>query len=121
MHNAPNFQSTQSDVKKFLNLNSSTVSGIIGRLEKKGLLARLPKTLDKRIVNIALTSAGDELITSMPSLLHEQLSDKLNSLDSADLEMIEHGLDVLVRLLDIQAVDASPLITIEGDLEDQNE
>ena len=121
LHNAPNFQSTQSDVKKFLNLNSSTVSGIIGRLEKKGLLARLPKTLDKRIVNIALTSAGDELITSMPSLLHEQLSDKLNSLDSADLEMIEHGLDVLVRLLDIQAVDASPLITIEGDLEDQNE
>jgi len=121
LHDAPNFQATQGQVKKFLNLNSSTVSGIIDRLERKGFVARLPKTGDKRVVNIALTSSGDDLITSMPSLLHEQLSEKLNSLDAGDLQMIEQSLDKLVRLLDIQAVEASPLITIEGDLEEQNE
>ena len=121
LHNAPNFQATQGQVKEFLNLNSSTVSGIINRLEKKGFVARLPKTGDKRVVNIALTSSGDDLINSMPSLLHEQLSKKLNLLDIGDLEMIEQSLDKLVRLLEIQAVEASPLITIEGDLEEQNE
>ena len=119
LHDAPNFQVTQGELKRFLNLNSSTVSGIVGRLEKKGLLARLPKSGDKRMVNIALTSAGDELIASMPSLLHEQLSEKLKTLDASELKRIEESLDVLVHLLDIQSVEASPVITIEGYLEDQ--
>jgi len=121
LHQAPNFQATQGEVKRFLNLNSSTVSGIIQRLEKNGLVARLPKSGDKRVVNIALTSAGDELISSMPSLLHEQLSDKLQTLSASDLQQIEESLDVLVRLLDIQSVEASPVITIEGNIEDQEQ
>jgi DNA-binding MarR family transcriptional regulator len=119
LRNSPNFQATQGEVRKFLNLNSSTASGIIGRLEKKGLVARLPKTGDKRVVNIALTSAGDEIIQRMPPLLHEQLMDKLKTLNQEELDLIEKSLDALVRLLDIQAVEASPLITIEGNLEDQ--
>lgn len=121
LRNAPNFQATQGEVRKFLNLNSSTVSGIINRLEKKGLVARLPKTGDKRVVNIALTSAGDEVIHRMPPLLHEQLSDKLQTLNPEEFHLIEKSLDALVRLLDIEAVEASPLITIEGNLEDQEE
>ena len=120
LHDAPNFQATQGELKRFLNLNSSTVSGIVQRLEKKGLVARLPKSGDKRVVNISLTSAGDELIASMPSLLHEQLSDKLQTLNAPDLQRIEESLDVLVRLLDIQAVEASPVITIEGNIADQD-
>ena len=118
LHNAENSQATQRELKRFLNLNSSTVSGIIHRLEKKGLVARLPKSGDKRVVHIALTSAGDKLIAIMPSLLHEQLSDKLQALNASELKRIEESLDVLVRLLDIQSVDASPVITIESNIED---
>jgi hypothetical protein len=71
------------------------------------------------MVNIALTSAGDELIASMPSLLHEQLSDKLQMLKAPELKEIEKSLDVLVHLLDIEGVEASPVITIESNIEDQ--
>ncbi len=119
LHDAPNFQATQGELKRFLKLNSSTLSGIVHRLEKKGLVARLPKSGDKRVVNIALTSAGDELISSMPSLLHEQLSDKLQTLNAPDLQRIEESLDLLIHLLDIESVEASPVITIQGNLEDQ--
>jgi len=121
LHDAPNFQTTQGEVKRFLNLNSSTVSGIIHRLEKKGLVARLPKSGDKRMVNIALTSAGDELISTMPSLLHEQLSAKLDTLQETELAQIEDSLYKLVSLLDIKSVDASPVITIESNIEDQEQ
>jgi DNA-binding MarR family transcriptional regulator len=119
LHDAPHFQATQAELKRFLNLNSSTVSGIVDRLEKKGLVARLPRSGDKRVVNIALTAAGDELIAAMPSLLHEQLSDKLQTLNAADLKRIDESLDTLVHLLDIQSVEASPVITIESYLGDQ--
>lgn len=121
LNESPSYQSTQNEIRKFLNLNSSTVSGIINRLEKKGLLARLPKTGDKRVVNIALTSSGEKLLSTIPSLLHEQLSEKLQKLDNAELEKVEESLETLVRLLDIEQVEASPLITLESDLEDIDE
>ena len=118
LFHSPNYQSTQGEIRKFLNLNSSTVSGIINRLEKKGYLARLPKFGDKRVVNIALTSAGDKLLGLLPSLLHEQLSEKLQKLDENVIKNIESSLDTLINLLDIQNIHASPLLTIEDNLED---
>lgn len=119
LHDSPNYQATQGEIKKFLNLNSSTVSGIIQRLEKKGYLARLPKSGDKRVVNIALTSAGDRLLDQIPSLLHEQLSEKLEKLKPMQIEQIQNSLDTLIALLNIQSIEASPLITIESNIENQ--
>lgn len=121
LHESVNYQATQGEIRKFLNLNPSTVSGIINRLEKKGYLARLPKLGDKRVVNIALTSAGDKLLSTIPSLLHEQLSEKLKKLNNDELKTVEEGLETLVKILDIQQVEASPLITIDAELENNNE
>ena len=120
LHRSPNYQSTQGEIRRFLNLNSSTVSGIINRLESKGYLARLPKSGDRRVANIALTSAGDNLLSSIPTLLHEQLSDKLQRLDQAELKKVEQSLNTLIHLLEIQEVEASPMITMDGELEDEN-
>ncbi len=119
LQRAPQFQSTQGEIRKYLNLNASTVSGIIRRLEKKGYLARLPKSGDKRVVNIALTTSGDQLLGKIPALLHEQLTEKLNRLEPDELERVQNGLDTLVKLLDIGSIEASPMITIEDDLEEQ--
>ena len=118
LNESPNYQATQGEIRKFLNLNSSTVSGIINRLEKKGLLARLPKSGDKRVVNIALTSSGDKLLSTMPALLHEQLSERLQKLDDSEVKKVEESLETLVRLLEIEEIEASPMLTSDVDLED---
>ncbi len=118
LRDAPNYQLTQGEIRNLLNLNSSTVSGIINRLETKGLLARLPKQGDKRVVNITLTSAGDNLLNSIPSLMHEQLTDKLNKLDDIKLKEVEKSLNTLIELLDIEQVEASPLITMDVNWEE---
>ena len=121
LQESPSIQATQGEIRKYLNLNSSTVSGIISRLEKKGYVARLPNSGDKRVVNIALTTSGATLMNSIPSLLHEQLSIKLRTLRNDTLQSIEQSLDTLVNLLEIQELEASPLITIEGNLEEQDD
>ena len=118
LKSAPNFQATQGELKRFLNLNSSTTSGIIRRLEKKGYIARLPKSGDKRVVNITLTSDGEEHLSAIPSLLHEQLSEKLQDLEPAQLKKLEEGLDLLVTMMNIQELEASPLVTVEDNLND---
>jgi DNA-binding MarR family transcriptional regulator len=118
LYRSPGFQSTQGEIRKFLNLNSSTASGIIQRLEKKGYIARLPKSADKRVVNITLTSEGERCLSKIPSLLHEQLSEKLQTLEAEQLQVLEKGLDMLVTMLNLQAVEASPVLTTESELYD---
>ena len=93
------FQATQGKIKDFLNLNSSTASGIISRLENKGYVARLPKLGDKRVVTVVLTSSGNELLTRIPMLLHEQLLENLEKLEESSVLKIEDSLETLVSIL----------------------
>ncbi len=120
LYRSRNYQSTQSEIKKFLNLNSSTTSGIIDRLETKNLIARLPKSGDKRIVQIALTSKGSKLLQKIPPLLHEQLTKKLEKQDVKTLTQLQNSLELLIELLEIDQVNASPLIAFDENLEEGN-
>ena len=107
------FRSTQGNIAKYLNLNSSTMSGIIDRLESKGLVARLPNPDDKRTVFISLTSKGSKLLDESPQLLHKQLSRGLEKLPKEKIKQINEALEILVDSLDIDQVPASPILTIE--------
>lgn len=116
LHKSENFQANQGEIKKFLNLNPSTVTGIIQRLELKGLIARLPKTGDKRVTNLVLTAVGEKLLKQIPPLLHDRLNIKLHDLQNSELEVIEQVLEKLVVMLQITEVEAAPVITNDIDL-----
>jgi DNA-binding MarR family transcriptional regulator len=113
LKNSPNYQATQKSIRDHINLNSSTVSGIISRLENKGMLARLPKIGDRRTTVIALTSTGDKLLGSTPDLLQQRLSIKLKKVPNEDLQAISDSLEMLVNMLEIEGLEASPLLTAE--------
>ncbi|MFH2096214.1 MAG: MarR family transcriptional regulator [Bacteroidota bacterium] len=120
LSHSDNYQSTHKQLREFLNLNSSTVTGIVDRLETKGLVARLPKKHDKRTTYIALTSRGSELLEKIPPLLHERLTARLNMLKSSDITIMMNTLDTIVDFLDAGNIDASPVITIEEDIDNSN-
>lgn len=120
LRDAESYRAGQGDIRKFLNLNASTTSGIINRLEAKGLVARLPKSGDKRVVTIALTSKGDNLMQRMPSLLHEKLEEKLEKLNENQLKKIEDSLEMLVNILEIDEMEAFPVISSDEFLESKN-
>ena len=96
---SPQFQASQNDLRHFLKLTSSTMNGIIERLENKGLIARLPKMGDKRKVLLILTSKGDRLITSLPPLLEDRLTKNLENLDRVKIAEIKSNLDFLSQLM----------------------
>jgi DNA-binding MarR family transcriptional regulator len=104
-------QATQGDIKTFLNLNPSTVSGIIQRLEKKNLIARLPKIGDKRVAKYVLTASGERLLVSIPSLLQDQLTTKLNNIDDLELKSIQTALNRLVDIMQIKNIEPLPELT----------
>lgn len=107
------YRTNASKLKYFLNLNASTISGIVQRLEKKGFVAKLPKASDKRVTLISLTSGGMELLQSAPITFQEKLSKKLKALPPEKLQTIVEGIDLLTKLMEVEEVDASPIITSE--------
>jgi len=110
---AEGYQATHKQLTEYLNLNSSTVTGIINRLEKKGLIARLPKAGDRRTTCIALTSAGFKLLKNTPNLLQDKLVTNIRKLSPSQIDQIKTSLGVLIDVLEIKDVDASPLLTVE--------
>lgn len=116
LKNSPDFRASQKELSEFMNLNPSTVTGIINRLESRGFIARLPKSDDRRRTYIILTSRSYSLLEKIPPLMHERLSENLKSLTPHDAHRINGALDLLIEYLEIGNIDASPVITSEDEM-----
>lgn len=111
LNSCEDYRATAKEIGAHLNLNASTVTGIVSRLEKKGALAKLPNQTDKRSTYIYLTAIGQKTVNSIPDLLHEKLTHKLKSLSPEELENLQKAMELLVEFMGAENVDASPLIT----------
>ncbi len=110
---SPDKKATHKAIANFLNLNKSTVTGIISRLEKKGFVAKLPKQDDRRVSYITLTESGSSVLVNAPSIMHRQLSQKLQELPADQLQNLDNSLRLLINWLDIDSTDASAILTID--------
>ena len=59
---------TQSELSRQLIMHRSNVTGLIDRLEQRGLVRRADSATDRRAYRVALTSAGHKLIREIPPL-----------------------------------------------------
>ncbi len=113
LEKCPNYQSTHKELMDLLSLNSSTVTGIINRLQKRGYVVRLPKAGDKRVTFIVLTASGIKLLEETPNILHDRLARKLDSLSGEDKHMVKRALEIIISAMQITQIEASPLLTTE--------
>lgn len=65
----------------FLGLDKSTMSGLVDRAERRGLLARGKNADDGRAVDVFMTEAGLELASRIHAELRHALSPTLDHLD----------------------------------------
>lgn len=105
------FQAFAKDIKTYINLNASTVSGIISRLGTKGLIARIPKPEDKRATNVVLTAKGMELLQRSPMTFQEKVSRRLKNLTPEQIAELDRNIELLTVIMDVEDVDAAPIIT----------
>lgn len=111
LHEANGFCASMSDLKDALQLNPSTMTGIVQRMEKVGYVARLPKADDRRKNLIILTDRGANIIRKHPQILHEQLLNRLDAMGEDDYGNLQMAFLRIIEFLDIQRVDAAPIVT----------
>ena len=83
-----------------VSLAHSTVSGIVDRLEKQGLVERAAHATDGRVTMIRASGAVREFLQKkMPALTLTPLVKALERADEKELRAVRRGLDTLERLL----------------------
>jgi len=85
----------------FLGLEKSTMTGLVDRAEKRGLLRRGPNASDGRAVDVFLSSDGAVLAGRVHAQVAEALSPTTGALAPAEQRRLQVLLD---RMLDSQAV-----------------
>ncbi|MFH1489371.1 MAG: MarR family transcriptional regulator [Pseudomonadota bacterium] len=91
-----------SQIAKNMLVNSSTVTGIIDRLEVKGLVERQRISRDRRVITIELTEEGKKLAENAPPPIQKKIITGLKKLSPQEIEQIVHALNVLTGMLDVQ-------------------
>ena len=91
-----------SQIARHIMVKSSTVTGIIDRLEQKGLVTRLRDSPDRRVINIELTETGMRLAQNAPPPIQHKIVDGLKRLPEGEIEQIILSLSKLTRMLDVQ-------------------
>lgn len=94
-----NGPSPPSQIAKYVMVNSSTVTGIIDRLEHKGLVERSRISKDRRKITITLTTAGLDIVKNTPFPLEEKILKGLKRLPSDEINQIVQALTNLAHML----------------------
>ncbi|MCB9601798.1 MAG: MarR family transcriptional regulator [Sandaracinus sp.] len=106
---------TPKSLAAAVSLSQATVTGILDRLERRGLVSRVRSTIDKRVVHLAVTDTGRELVAEAPSPLSEAFRGRLAALPDGEQGMIDWVLRRVVEMMEATEVDASPILTT-GDM-----
>lgn len=84
-----------AELADYLGLKKSTMSGLIDRAEKKGLLARSPSLEDSRAIDVFLTEAGQALVDRLHRQLQEALAPMTSRLNPSEQRQLR---DLLERM-----------------------
>ena len=96
-----------SQIARYILVNSSTVTGIIDRLETKGLVKRLRISKDRRIITIELTKNGKALAENAPPPIQRKIIEGLDKLSTKDIDNIAATLIKLTDMLDVQDLEVT--------------
>lgn len=84
-----------SQLAETLNLDSSTVTGILGRLEDKGLINRSFRMDDRRKVIVHLTDDGKALETPVNDIITRLNKEVTQGLSQEEMDVFHHHLKVI--------------------------
>ncbi len=77
-----------SDLTRWLALEKSSLTGLVDRAQRRGLVVRIPHETDRRAFQIALTDAGSARAEATHQAVIARLNDLLTSVDPAHREQL---------------------------------
>ena len=101
---------TVSDIAKAVSLSLATVTTILNRLERNGVVNRARSSVDRRRVIVTLTEEGQALRGSAPKPLQDSFVAKFSKLETWEQHSIVASLERVAAMMDADDLDAAPLL-----------
>jgi DNA-binding MarR family transcriptional regulator len=93
-----------SEIGRLVYISKSNMTSLIDKLVENGLAERLPDKNDRRVINIALTDKGKDLLKDWRKYSNTEIKMNLSTLSNEDLEKfyesIENIRDILLKMDD---------------------
>lgn len=105
-------EATIGELANDVSLSQATVTIILDRLEKRGLVYRERSQVDKRKVHAFLTDIGASTLAAAPTPLQEQFAKQFNVLQDWEKTMIIAALQRIAQMMDAEGIDASPVLEV---------
>ena len=105
-----------SAIAKSIDLKQATVTVLVNKLQRAGLVTRRRDTEDRRRVWVELTDAGLTALEKSPDLLQNRFEQGFAGLQDWEQAMIIATLERIASLLDAEEIEAAPVLDV-GDLD----
>jgi DNA-binding MarR family transcriptional regulator len=102
---------TSGELASEVALSQATVTGILDRLESRGLVRRRRDERDKRRVLVGITARGRQLVDRAPVPLQKQFADRLSRLAEGEQSEIDAVLRRIVEMMSADDIEAAPVMT----------
>lgn len=103
---------TVGALAKSVHLSQATMTGILNRLEKRGVIDRERSGSDRRSVVVKLTKIGEQIIEDAPSLLQDRFRRELLTLQEWEQTQMLSTLQRIASMMDADDIDASPVLAV---------
>ena len=101
---------TAGEIAQAVSLSQATVTGILERMENRGLLVRRRSERDKRRIMVRITRNGQQVLDDAPPLMQEAFVERFSDLQEWEQTMILSALQRLVSIMDAKAIQAAPFL-----------
>lgn len=105
-------RATPKDIALAAGVGQATATSLVHKLEARGLVARTRGEHDRRLVWIAPTEAGHEMLEAAPNPLQRIFAEQFEALPSWEQAMIVAALEKVGDMLNAGQIDASPLLDV---------
>jgi DNA-binding MarR family transcriptional regulator len=100
---------SSAELSRILYVTPSNITGIIDRLQKKGLVNRIKKEGDRRVALITLTEEGAALCHAVPDPVERKFIAALADLKPEHVQILGTAMKHILGRIDIDEMDATPL------------
>lgn len=100
-----------SVLARHVHVSHPTMTGILERLEKRGLVQRTRDTVDRRRIPVTVTAEGLKLLDSAPSPLQDRFQAEFAKLKEWEQTHMLATLQRIATMMDAEELDAAPVLT----------
>jgi DNA-binding MarR family transcriptional regulator len=93
-------------------VSQATVTRIIDRLERAGLVRREKASRDKRVVNVTLTETGRQKLEAAPEPLQAEFLREFRKLEPWEQQMLKSSLLRIAKMMDAEDLDVAPILQV---------